>query len=187
MSAKECFISVDVETTGPMPGFYSMFEIGATRVEKPDWNFQIAVAPLSEAGFEQEALDAIGRTRKELTRPDFGYEPREAMNSFAYWVETQSEGRGRPIFVANNAPFDWMFVAWYFEQFGVKNPFGYVALDMKAYFMGLTRCAWRDATLKRMAEYVNVPFEQLPHRALKDAIIQGKIFAKLIDIERSRL
>lgn len=180
----ECFISVDIETTGPTPGSYSMFEIGATRVENPEWDFNASLKLLPGARFEQEALRAIGRTEAELEQPTFGADPREVMQNFADWVKAQSQGHGRPIFVANNAPFDWMFVAWYFEEFGIENPFGYSAFDMKAYFMGLTRCSWSEATLVNMARYAGVTFKKLPHRALDDAIIQSQIFARLLRLAR---
>lgn len=111
-------------------------------MEKPEWDFRIDIAPLPGAGFEQEALDAIGKTREELARPRFGYKPREAMEKFAYWIKTQSKGRGKPVLLALNAPFDWMFIAYYFHAFLGRNPFGYSALDLKAYFMGREGVAW---------------------------------------------
>ena len=176
----ECFISVDIETTGPVPGLYSMFEIGATRMEKPEWDFSVRIQPLPETLYDKDALTAIGVTPAELERSNIGIAPRDAMRQLGDWVSAQCRGKSAPVFVGNNAPFDWMFVAWYFEKFGIANPFGHSALDMKAYFMGKTGCSWSEATLKRMAQYANVPFVKLPHRALDDAIIQAEIFSHLL-------
>lgn len=187
MKGQACFISIDIEATGPTPGTHSMFEIGATLVEEPGHDFSAEITLLPEAGFEQAALDAIGKTRAELERPDFGSAPPLVMQTFSDWVHAETSARGRPVFVANSAPFDWMFVAWYFEKFGVQNPFGHTALDMKAYFMGKTGCDWGEATLYRMAEFSGIPFVGLPHRALDDAIIQGKIFSALLHSPRKTL
>ena len=180
----ELYISVDIETTGPTPGKYSMFEIGAVCVDSPDYDFHAHVAPLNNA-YNPEALAATGTSIETLRGR--GDKPRVAMGQFARWIERPANFHGwRPVFVANNAPFDWMFVAWYFEKFGIKNPFGHSALDMKAYFMGMTGSTWEEATLKRMAEYTGVQFEKLPHRALEDAVIQGKIFSKLLHSQRPK-
>ena len=168
MRAKECFISVDVETTGPIPGLYSMLEIGATRIEQPEWDFNVHVKVLPETRYEDEALKAIRVTREKLEHPLIGTDPREAMKSFDYWIETQSEGHVRPVFAALNAPFDWMFVAWYFHTFLGRNPFGYNALDLKAYFMGREGVAWAKTGKSDIdAQYPNI----LPHThgALDDA------------------
>lgn len=179
MNSKECYISVDIETTGPVPGLYSMFEIGAACVHDPKVTFHLDLKLLPRTRFGQEALDAIEQTREALLKPKRGVRPKKAMEDLAAWVNKVA-GERTPVFVANNAPFDWMFVAWYFAHFGINNPFGHSALDMKAHFMGLTRCSWKEATLAKMAQYADVAFGKLPHRALDDAIIQGEIFRGLL-------
>ena len=44
----------------------------------------------------------------------------------------------------SNAPFDWSFINYYFHKYLGMNPFGFSALDVKAYYMGATGCSWRD-------------------------------------------
>ena len=177
----ECYISVDVETTGPIPGSYSMFEIGACVVGQEEIQFDCTLRLFPEANFEQEALTAIGI--ESISKIPVGTDIELAMSEFALWVKRVAHNT-KPVFVANNAAFDWMFVHWYFVTMRIENPFGHSALDMKAYFMGMTGCSWKQASLKNMAQYVAIPFPTLPHRALSDAVIQSNIFSKLLNIRR---
>ncbi len=169
-----CYISVDIEATGPTPGHYSMYELGACVVGSSE-QFERALTLLPNAACNTNALRAVGMTKKKLLERSGAVTPKRAMHEFAKWAEEVSHG-DKLIFVANNAPFDWMFVAWYFEEVRVKNPFGHAALDMKAYFMGKTGFSWSESNLAKMAQYAEIRFDQLPHKALLDAIIQEQIF-----------
>ena len=173
-----CYISVDIEATGPTPGHYSMYELGACVVGSSE-RFERALSLLPDAGCNTDALRAVGMTKKKLLARNNTVSPKRAMREFAEWAKSVAHG-DEIIFVANNAPFDWMFIAWYFNEVHVKNPFGHAALDMKAYYMGLTKSSWRTSSLRNMAQHGNVPFAALPHNALADAVIQGNIFQKLI-------
>ena len=130
----ELFISVDVETSGPSPDTYSLLSIGAVLVEHADEIFYIELKPDRE-GFETEALQVCGLSLERLTSE--GVDAGQAMARFAEWVTRALNGQ-RPVFVAYNAPFDWMFVSTYFHRYVGANPFGHSALDMKALYLGLT-------------------------------------------------
>lgn len=174
----ECYISVDIEATGPTPGAYSMYELGACVVGESKI-FESHIALLPDSKYAPTALRAVGTTKQALLCRSNALPPASVMSAFAEWAKCVARGK-RLVFVANNAPFDWMFVAWYFEKCGVLNPFGHSAFDMKAYFMGMTGCMWRDATLDNMAIHANVEFGTLPHRALEDALIQSHVFEALM-------
>lgn len=179
---RECYVSVDIETTGGVPGLYSMYEIGACVIGE-NKTFLRNLALSRSAKFSSDALRAVAMTKEKLLARNDAVNPAVAMSEFANWTRDVARGK-RIVFVANNASFDWMFVCWYFEKFGVPNPFGHSALDMKAYYMGKTGCTWKEATLKNMAAHVGITFTSLPHRALEDAIIQGNIFRKLIKMKK---
>lgn len=175
-----CFISVDVETTGPTPAKYHLFEIGACLVDDINIVFETKTAVPKHGAWDPKALAAIGVTPEKLPRREEAPMLKTAMRAFAEWTEVVAAGK-KPVFVANCAPFDWMFIATSFDRCGIANPFGHQALDMKAYFMGKTGRAWHEATLARMAEAVGLPKPELPHRALEDAKIQAAIFRKLLE------
>lgn len=181
---KECLISVDIEATGAVPGHYSMYELGAIALNTA-CTFERQIALLPNARCSRIALQAVGTTKAKLKQRHRAIDPDVAMSEFAKWASCQCAPGQTPVFVANNAPFDWMFVAWYFAECGIKNPFGHAALDMKAYFMGLTACSWKEATLANMAAHAGIEFKKLPHRALEDAMIQSQIFAQLLNPKRN--
>ncbi len=186
MQQEPICISVDIETTGKTPGRSSIYQLGACLVALPECGFTRDITPLSNDSYSPETLRAMGTSMEEILARKTSTPPREAMCALLDWVTKVAERR-RAVFVGNNAPFDWMFVAWYFEEFGISNPFGHSALDMKSYFMGMTGCAWSAATLRNMAQLGGVPFEGLPHDALLDAKIQAQIFAKLLTLNTKGL
>jgi DNA polymerase III alpha subunit (gram-positive type) len=110
---------------------------------------------------------------------DNGLPPVEAMLRFAKWVKGFYQDGSTPIFVAFNAPFDWMFVNDYFHRYIGYNPFGHTALDMKALYMGLHRVSWEETKMQYVSnQYLDA--QNLSHHALQDALDQAKIFGKLL-------
>ena len=57
------------------------------------------------------------------------------------------------MFVALNAPFDWMFINDYFHRYLGANPFGHSALDIKAYYMGLSGVTWSETSMKHISAH----------------------------------
>ncbi len=173
----EFYISVDVETAGPNPSNYSLLSIGACTLEEPPETFYIELQPLSsnqtsEAaaihGFDLEAL------RARATPPD------EAMKHFSDWLSKVVPSGQRPVFVALNASFDWMFICDYFHRYLAYNPFGHAALDIKALYMGLHRVPWSETTFANMARrYIGEI--ALNHNALDDALVQARIFRHIME------
>jgi DNA polymerase III epsilon subunit-like protein len=81
--------------------------------------------------------------------------------------------------VAFNAPFDWSFMNHYFLEHLGENPFGHSAIDIKAFYMGLTGCPWEETSML----YLSPRFlkgQKLPHDALADARLQAELFRKLL-------
>lgn len=175
---RELYISVDVETSGPIPGEYSLLSVGACVVGEPTRNFYVELAPLNE-NFTEEAMTTCDVSLAELRHR--GTEPQAAMEQFARWVVETASG-GWAIFVGFNAPFDWSFVNYYFIKFcGLEgNPFGHSALDIKSYYMGAYRTSWADTSMKRLPPEVHAPDKPLAHNALEDAMQQAEIFGKIL-------
>ncbi len=172
----ECYISVDIEASGPVPGIYSMLSLGACLVGMPERTFYAELRPITDLAIP-EALHVSGFTLDQLART--GRDPQEAMEVFLGWVQEVAAG-ATPVFVGFNASFDWAFVNWYFHVYLGENPFGIGALDMKAYYMGLSGCHWRETTSNQLPQQFQ-PTHQPTHNALDDAIAQAEIFKKLLE------
>jgi DNA polymerase III epsilon subunit-like protein len=169
---KEVFVSVDVETAGPIPGEYSLLSIGACAVTDPTKTFSCELKPINRNA-DPKALEVSGLSLDELAKN--GLKPREAMRSFAHWIELLGGKDASVVFVGFNAPFDWSFVNYYFHRFLGSNPFGFTALDIKALYMGATGCDWADTRSSKVAERL-VPRLKGDHRALHDAQYQAELF-----------
>jgi len=176
MTNPEIFISVDVETAGPNPGQYSLLSIGACTVFEPYSTFYVEVKPVNDDR-QPEAMRVTGLVWEKLKT--LGRPPVEAMQAFADWVAEVTPPDSHPVFVAFNAPFDWMFVHHYFHTYLGHNPFGHNALDMKAYFMGLTGADW-SATGMQAVSRRYLGERQLTHHALRDALDQAELFRLML-------
>ena len=173
---EELFISVDVETAGPTPGEYALLSIGACLVDDPSVTFYAELQPDSETT-SPEAMAIHGLSLETLKQT--GLPPKEAMEKFASWVKSATPATHKAIFVAFNAPFDWMYINEYFQRYLGENPFGHSALDIKAYYMGQTGVNWGETSLKQISSHF-LEEHPLMHNALADALEQAEIFRKIL-------
>lgn len=169
----EHYISVDIETSGPIPGEYSMLSLGAVCVEEENKQFYVELRPLNKNA-DPEALEVTGLSLEKLQQE--GASPEEAMKAFSGWLRTVVPTGRKPVFVGLNAPFDWSFVNYYFVRFSSSNPFGHAALDIKALYVGVTGCTWGQATSSQMVKRLKPKAKTDCHHALADAIFQAELF-----------
>ena len=150
MSGKpEIYISVDVETAGPIPGEYSLLSIGACDVDDDFKSFSIEFKPIN-TNADPKALEVTGLSLEDLAKR--GEAPAAAMAAFAAWANALAGDDRALVFVGFNAPFDWSFVNYYFHRFTGGNPFGFAALDIKALYMGATGSTWADTRSSQIAK-----------------------------------
>jgi DNA polymerase III alpha subunit (gram-positive type) len=178
---EEVYISVDIEAAGPVPGEYSMLSIGAIVVGRPETSFYAELKPVNDYAVP-EALAVSGLDMAKLFED--GQEPQAVMEALRDWVREAAIGR-KPVFVGFNASFDWSFVNWYFHKYLGENPFGFGALDIKAYYMGFSGCGWGQTTSSRFPQEFQ-PDEPPTHNALDDAKAQGDTFTKLLAAARNK-
>jgi ribonuclease T len=171
---KDCFISVDVETSGPIPGDYSMLSLGACIVGGKDDGFYVEIKPLNDNAVP-DAMKVTGFDLAKLAKT--GERPEDAMSKLRDWLKEVGDST-KPVFVGFNAGFDWSFVNWYFIHFVGVNPFGFAPLDVKSYYMGLIGCAWEETKSSRIRPEFQ-PAKPGDHNALADARAQAEVFAKM--------
>lgn len=184
--ARATYYSIDVEATGPVPGLYSMVSLGACVVAPRDGGLRIGETFYVEirpafAGNDPRANAVHGLDLDRLRRE--GVEPREAMERLNRFVDRSLVPGTEPVFVGHVAVFDWMYVAWYYEWCGVRNPFGYKGIDTKALAMGVLGLPWFDTTRETIAERLGLEpqDEATLHRADADARHQAEILKALLE------
>ena len=82
------------------------------------------------------------------------------------------------MFVGFNATFDWAFVNFYFQEYLEENPFGIGGIDIKAFYMGLSGCAWEDTKSSKIPSKFKGKSRHT-HNALDDAIEQAEMFQRM--------
>jgi DNA polymerase III epsilon subunit-like protein len=179
---REVYISVDVETAGPVPSEYSLLSIGACMVADPHRTFYVEIQPINDQAVP-EALLVSGLSLAELVKN--GLPPDEALSRFEDWLMLSVPAGYAPVFVGFNAPFDWMFINEYFYRFLGRNPFGHSALDIKAYFMGMSGVKWTETGMSHVGERY-LEGRRLSHNALQDAIDQAELFRKMLSEQALR-
>lgn len=179
---REAFISVDVETSGPNPSDYDLLSIGACLAEDIEQGFYIELQPVTGKAIPG-ALAITGLSMDTLA--ETGVPPARALTRFEAWLHEVVPETEKPVFVALNAPFDWMFVDDYFHRFLRRNPFGHSALDIKAFYMGLTGVSWSRTSMRYLADRY-LDGRKLTHHALQDARDQGEIFWHILQEARRR-
>ena len=175
-TSHEAYISVDVETAGPNPGRYSLLAIGACTLAEPSRTFYIELQPVN-AEMLPEAYAVHGLALEDLAVR--GVPPAAAQERVETWLVEVVPPGAQPVCVAFNAPFDWMFVCDYFQRFLGRNPLGHSALDIKAFYMGLTGSAWEETGMSSISSHYGID-RPLTHHALQDAIDQAGLFRRML-------
>lgn len=182
MSKKEIYVSIDIESDGPIPFQNSMLSLGAAAFDgdgrllgRFETNFELlpdAVQDPSTMKFWSENQAAWDATRIRTKAPH------ECMHDFNSWVTNLLADDVVPVAVCYPSGFDWTFVHCYFMKFVGSNPFGFSCIDVRSYIMGLNGVPHKK-TSKR--NWPNRWFTDLPHThiASDDAIEQGLQFMKI--------
>jgi hypothetical protein len=175
----EIYISTDVETDGPIPGPHSMLSLGSaayTADKSLISTFSVNLETLPEATAHPKTAEwwatqpeAWAACRKDPEAPA------SAMVRYVSWIKSL---KGKPVFVAYPAGFDFLFVYWYLIRFVGESPFSHSALDIKSFAMAVLKKDYRASTKRNMPKHW---FDKLPHShvALDDAIEQGALFCNM--------
>ena len=154
-----------------------MLSLGACLVTHPAATFYVELQPTSLAS-DPAAMAVHGLSLETLQRS--GLPPAEAIRRFDQWVGSACPPTARPVFVAYNAPFDWMFVQDAFIRTLGRNPFGHAPLDIRAVYAGWTGRPWLDIRFEEASRRY-LRSGRLTHHALEDAIAQAEIFRALME------
>ncbi len=182
----ETYISVDVETDGPIPGEFSMLAVGAcvagSRTDSgyarscETQSFELELKPISER-FDPEALAVSGLDREALVTT--GEDPREAMTRFSNWIHAIT--KGTPIFVSYPLGFDWMWTQYYFHRFLGESPFRHShGLDLRTLFSTKSKRPFAASGRSQIPKSLR-PASLHTHRAIDDAISQAELFSNLME------
>jgi hypothetical protein len=180
----DLYCSIDVESTGPAPGLYSMISLGAAAFERDGaelgtWSANLhelpdAIRHPDTMAFREEHPEAWARATENPMRPV------DAMSAFQAWIVGFG---GEPIAAAWPAAFDFAFVNYYCHRFVGDNPLGFACLDIRSLAMGLTYSRGyydlRDKQIEAIRQEVDRAGLR-EHVAVDDAVEQGRLLVALL-------
>ncbi len=185
----EFYISIDIESFGPIPGEHSMVNLGAvaymadgkTKLGQFDSNLQEIKDSVRDKDtminfwLLPEQSNALKKITKNPISPDI------AMNNFADWIAqmTQLAGNIKSVLVAYPSGFDFMFIYWYWHKF-LKNypPFWFRCVDIKSFASGKLGLSYSNCTkAKALSDYW--PRGKHTHLGVDDAEEQIQVFFNL--------
>lgn len=153
------YFSVDIEADHTSPATGSMVCFGAVLVSDISKTFYGKTKPLKDT-YNPEALAISGFTRDEhLSFND----PESVMENFNDWVLSTNK-HGRPQFISDNPAFDWQWINYYFDMYGIKNPFGYSARRIGDLYCGLKKDTFKNREWKQFRKTKH------DHNPVNDAI-----------------
>jgi DNA polymerase III epsilon subunit-like protein len=186
------YVSLDVEASGPLPGFFDLLSVGAVAVRTGsgghpaivDDPLYIELKP-HHGTADPEAMAVHGLDPKRLSRE--GLELDAAAQAIATWVGRVAPESDPPVFVGYCANFDWAYINDLFHRTGLENPFGYKALDIRSLALGLLGLPWEELRQERILPLLELsPLDEAQaHNALADARHQAEMLIRLLERARN--
>jgi hypothetical protein len=180
MKDNNTYVSVDIESNGPIPGDNSLLSFGAAAFSpegKMTSTFYANLKELPDSHPDPNTMEWWGKNKEayDATRLSL-QDPGQAIGQFVSWVNKLD---GKPVCVCYPAGFDFTYLYWYIIHFGFKSPFSFSALDIKSYASAMLKIPYREATKKNMPQrwFSNKPHT---HNGLDDAIEQGELFIAML-------
>lgn len=176
---KEIYISIDVETDGPVPLQNSLLSIGAAAFKEDGTlldTFEANLEKLPSASEHPETMKWWSQQKEAWEYLQQNKLPAEvAMASFDRWVRSFV---GQKVAVCAPSGFDFTYVYVYTTAFLGSCPFGFSCVDLKSFVMAGTRkkyAASGKSCWPQRWQDSKIPHT---HKAIDDAIEQGLVFLK---------
>jgi len=185
MINNELYVSIDVETDGPIPGEYSMLSIGSAIFDSLGnivGKFERNLKELPNATQDKETMDwwatepkAWKYCRKNPIDAD------KVMRSYLrHLLGIKKTHRKDLVCIGYPITFDFMFVYWYLIRFTGKSPFSFSGIDIKTIAMAVMKSSYKNASKKHMPTHWFTNVTNHSHTPLDDAIEQGYLFCNIL-------
>ena len=177
-------IIIDVETTGMDYSKHSIIDIGAIDFHQPSNQFQQECRMWSGAEIDPKALKINGFTIKDIISKD-KLSLKETIRIFLQWTQ-QIENR---TIAGQNPDFDLGFLKATAKRYGYRLNLGHRKIDQHSlvYANHLSRGISpplegnvSNLNSDYIMQYVGLPLEPKPHKALNGAKWEAEAFSRLI-------
>lgn len=184
--ARTMIITIDIETSGIDPEENSILSIGAVIYENPTKQYYGECRARTGSNINDRALEINGFSKEELIDDSKMSEEELVRQFFDWWNKI-----GGPKTIAGqNIHFDWSFLKFATRRYGIKDSLGYRILDQHSIaFSHLIKnkkeIPAEDNSHKVVSDfimdYVGIPPEPKPHKALNGAIWETEALGRLME------
>ena len=177
-------IVLDIETTGPDPGRHSIIEVGAIDFDRPENYFNARCRIWDGAEIDPAALEINGFTPDEILDQTLPAQ-KELLTSFMSWAD-QIEDK---TIAGQNVDFDISFINESSRRCGLKFILGKRKVDQHsivyAHFLRRNirpplKEGFSNLNSDFIMNYVGLPSEPKPHRAINGARFEAEALSRLI-------
>jgi hypothetical protein len=176
------YLSIDVETDGPIPGAYSMLSFGVAAFNSAGRvvdTFEANLGLLPDAKQNPDTMAWWYKDKKQTalyvkTRENIK-SPTQAMKEYVLWQEgIMKKHNARLCYMGYPIVFDQMFVYWYAMYFAGEDHAGFNGIDIKTYASAALQRPYKKTYKKTMPRRW---FSDRPHThiAIDDALEQGEL------------
>lgn len=184
LSSEECYVSVDIEADGPVPGVHSMLSLGAAAFDaegNPKGTWSANLEPLPDASEHPRTMRwwAAHSHAWEAARAN-PQPPKAAITGFVSWAEGLRTSVGWPVMVAFPAAFDAMWVEWYCHRFAGASPFRRRCIDLRTLVMVAMGAGYHEGGKSSLPQHWRTGTGAHTHLAVDDAQAQGRLFFRIV-------
>ena len=177
---KDLYFSVDVETSGLVPMYHSMYSFGVVAIRDGEIvdTFEHNLEPLNPFVRDNDNIRFWKEHQAawEAHRRFPILKPNVAFNELHEWVRYTTQSDEVPVFVAYPAAFDFGWMEQYGDRFSPDNyPFGHSAFCMQSMAATILNVPFSQAREKNWPEAWRKEMSHT-HIALNDALDQARVF-----------
>ncbi len=177
-------IVLDIETSGLDMQKSGIWQIGAIELENPE-NFFFEEGRIDDEDWiNLDSLKITGKREEELRDKEKQSQKQLLSNFFKWAVKIKNNDC-----IAQNPQFDWSFLNFKAEKYGIRFPLFYRTLDLHSiaqlkyfqlYGKFLIKNNLSDMGLSNIIAFCGMKDERTVHNALEDARITGECFARIV-------
>lgn len=180
------YLSIDIETDGPIVGVHSMLSIGVAGFDLMGnvlYEFERNLLPLEHGVQDEETMKWWAQPEQAGAWQYVNRNREHPKRAFAKLAEDMRELKKtfQVTVVCSPAAFDWPHVAYYMHVFVGENPLGRTAKCAVSYVWAMSKCVNPNTDLGALLQELSDPrYGAQKHRALEDARAQGARFVNAL-------
>lgn len=185
----DTFISIDIETTGPCPGYHSILSLGAAVIVKGEivetgyWNFTLPF----EHRFDKDTLEFWEENKKAFLETRENVIP-VAQGFYEFMLLVKKHPNS--VLAAYPSGFDYSWIYYIYHSCKIEHSeyewpnLGFTCLDIKTLAAVKLDRSYKKCSKSKFPKKFKEGLEKHTHNALDDAIEQAQMLINILNYEQ---